>query len=87
MTTRIDTQCPHCGTRHTASTSPEDESAVPKSNDATMCIACGRFSIFDDKLQLRIPTHEEMSALGTNHDLLRLHSAWVEAVHNRKKPS
>jgi hypothetical protein len=62
--------CPWCGKRHDlidavvtkeeAKTLKEEPRA--ENGDATVCLGCGQFSIFDDKVRpggLRFPTKEE----------------------------
>lgn len=55
------TTCPSCGSKHDAcSAIGYDEPQVPDPGNISLCIDCGDLSVFDDNLELRLPTVEEM---------------------------
>lgn len=72
------TTCPFCGEHHDRITSPLDDDVFPKNGDATMCFACGRFSLFDldSDPGLRKPTKREQRELDADDRIARIRKAW-----------
>lgn len=56
------TQCPECGTfvnMHTAVNA--DKYIAPEEGDISLCFTCGSINCFDEDIQLRKATDEEIS--------------------------
>jgi hypothetical protein len=61
------TICPHCGYEHELATRiGGPESDKPQEGNVSLCIRCGKASIFTSDLQLRNPTADESAQLATN---------------------
>lgn len=78
--------CPFCGEevdRATNATGTES----PDEGDATICLKCGRISVFDDCLQLRKPTAAESSILNSDPRVALAQGvcAMWRAEHGQKK--
>lgn len=54
-------QCPACGHEHNAATGAEPGNNVPDPGSVSICIRCGAISLFNDEMQLRAPTAEELA--------------------------
>lgn len=83
QTTRLKPhQCAHCRTMLDAASNPFD-TGMPEPGDATLCIYCGEWNIFERHDRLRRPTNHEMVDILTNTNCLRMHDAWLQAVKNQ----
>jgi hypothetical protein len=80
------TTCPHCGMVHEVASNIQPSKGKPEAGDVTLCIECGRWGLFDEALQLRKPTLDEMQGLARNVDLQRLHMAWWYATKPKEHP-
>lgn len=60
-----ETACPRCARKHSAATCIGSH-AMPRPGDVTICSHCLNFLIFDEYLQLTIPTKKEQSKIDTN---------------------
>jgi len=69
-------RCPWCKTRLDAATDPFGDSAKPEAGDATLCIKCGKFSLFLGASELRKPTHDEMQELMRSPEVMALWIIW-----------
>lgn len=61
-----DAACPHCGRVLESVSSMHDGKIVqanPQPGQFVICIGCASFNVFDDKLQQRPATEEEIAAL------------------------
>lgn len=58
--------CPHCQKFLSAASSLTDHE--PRPGDATVCIHCIKFCIFQDDLSVRLPTSEEATELAASED-------------------
>jgi len=70
--------CPHCGHvdgAHECLTRPE---ATPVDDDISLCLHCGRWSIFKDG-QMCKPSKSERESIGQDEYCTRVHVAWVLA--------
>lgn len=84
MSTRTPTcNCPWCSEEVTAATDPKDEGKSPSSGDATLCLYCGEWCVFDTDLTLRKPTDAEFVALAADQTCRALRMAWVQTRANR----
>jgi hypothetical protein len=59
------TTCPHCHVAHELA-SGLGHDHKPTQGSVSLCIRCGKASIFTEDLQLRKPTANEKAALTTN---------------------
>lgn len=78
----VRTKCPHCGTVNPMATEvygAREGQEAPEPGDVTLCIACGRWAIFDAKMRLHKPTREQMSDLARSFNLPAIHEAWVQS--------
>ena len=65
--------CPHCGIEHELATGMgQNESQKPSEGSVSLCIRCGKPSIFTSDLQLRKPTARESADLATNKTVVAL---------------
>jgi hypothetical protein len=78
-----DCDCPWCSEEITAATDPKNSSNSPASGDATLCMYCGEWCVFDTDLMLRKPTDAEFEELAADETCRRLRTAWVELRKNR----
>lgn len=53
--------CPHCGYVANCSSNLEDEDLRPVPGDPNICVDCVELSLYDDDLQLRLPTTDELN--------------------------
>lgn len=54
--------CPHCHIENNGALNVmHDEGPTP--GDATICLYCGGWSIFDDDLLMRLPTEDELAEI------------------------
>ena len=64
--TEISHTCPHCQSEHELTSNlMGKEGGGPSPGDASICITCCEFSVFQDDLSLRKPNEEEAKALDT----------------------
>ena len=61
--------CPNCGSILDRTTGP---AGGPKSGDATICVNCHHFCVFDEALKLRQPTTEEMKKMAGDRRFVAL---------------
>ncbi len=68
--------CLNCGKENDGHTNPEDESAVPTTDDLSVCLYCGDVSAYvvsdDDVFSLRELTPQEEESLMGNEYLRRI---------------
>jgi len=82
MTYFMEVTCPHCGARHDAATAVMDKGSTadprPGNGDATLCINCGRFSVFDSSANggLRKPRRKETRQLESDNKARTTSLAW-----------
>jgi hypothetical protein len=76
--TDVDTVCPFCGRHHEAATEAMNRQDYPENGDATLCFACGAFSIFDQDSEggLRKPTKVEQRSLDGDDFVQGIITAW-----------
>ena len=68
--------CPFCGKpKHLAGTLRSDN-PPPSPNDAAICISCGNWAIFTERLELRRPSITELVELSENEDVQRATEIW-----------
>lgn len=59
--------CPHCGIEHElASEIFGEQKRKPTGGSVSLCIRCGKASVFDSNLQLRLPTAEEAALIAVD---------------------
>lgn len=63
------------------------ETASPEPGDATMCLACGHFMIFDEHLRHREPTVAEQAKLDGDPRIARMRKARAEVMAKRAAPN
>jgi hypothetical protein len=72
-------RCPNCGTRMDAAAFANNAQHVePKGGDVSLCFHCGQFTIFNDDLNLRLPTPAESARLASDPEVQKAHSALLE---------
>jgi hypothetical protein len=74
----VDTTCPFCGQHHDGIAELWPPDFVAKDGDASLCTACGRFSVFDSRKGggLRKPTRRERRLISENRDTQEARAAW-----------
>jgi DNA-directed RNA polymerase subunit RPC12/RpoP len=56
--------CHYCGAKHELATGLfQAESHKPEPSSVSLCIRCGKASVFSEQLELRKPTEDEASVL------------------------
>ena len=91
MTYFMEVTCPHCGARHDAATAVMDKGSTadprPGNGDATLCINCGRFSVFDSSANggLRKPRRKETRQLESDNKARTTSLAWSMMNRERAK--
>jgi hypothetical protein len=70
--------CPFCGACHDAVTAAPSNTDryYPEDGDVSMCIDCGRFAIYDSRLELRKPTRQEQRELDRDKRYRGMVTAW-----------
>jgi len=78
MAEDFDSICPFCNYHHDAVSAARSDTDFPDDGDATLCISCGRFCVFDRDARggLRKPTKKEQRSLDRDEDLVKLTNAW-----------
>ncbi len=75
------TVCPWCLCEHDLVAELVDEGApVPYEGALSLCIRCGKFSLFTETLTLRRPTRDEQREYDTDPHLVQVRLAWMEAL-------
>jgi hypothetical protein len=75
--------CPHCGKR--LDQHDDLKGSYPKHGDVSLCIECGRLSIFDAHEKcLRMPSTPELREFEQDPEVQRYQAAWRHVV--RKTP-
>lgn len=65
-------KCPYCGYRMDCTSGVFDgEGKIPKPGDASICLNCGKASIFTDTLGMRFPTPEEKADLADDERIIQ----------------
>lgn len=74
-----DVRCPHCQAELQASSNAElGEDGAPVDGDATICIKCGEWAIFEDEASsLRKPDDDELQEIAMDKHLRKMRAAWV----------
>jgi hypothetical protein len=72
-------ECPFCQEHCNATTALGNDPAPPATGDLSFCIACGEFAIFDEDApgNMRKPSDDEYTFIGTHPGLQRVRAAWV----------
>jgi len=87
MTTEIPVHVCPCGYEQNR-TSQADGDATPGEGDFTVCISCGRITVFNKDMTQREPTEEDMAAIKEDPDqyayLLKVRDTIVQHAHLRK---
>jgi len=73
-------QCPCCGLRLTGAAGVVAQGvagvpALPGPGDFTFCISCGVVLVFDDRLNVRMPTEAEAKAISEDDRILLVKNA------------
>jgi hypothetical protein len=79
------TVCVFCGEAHDCVSNVELCERGPESGDATICIECGEWLVFDDHLALRRPTDDEYLEIGLDENMRRVRTAWVAVTASLEK--
>lgn len=69
--------CPHCHIEMTGAMNVSADDA-PSPGDATICLYCGGWSIFDDELRMRLPSEQEFAEIKADEDAHRAEVAVLE---------
>ena len=80
------TICPHCGTEHTATSIVAPSYVRPQEGDATLCVRCGEWCVFDDRNGggLRKPTRRELREMMRDSRCLALRECWDDIHATRQ---
>jgi hypothetical protein len=74
--------CPWCSEEISAVIEIREDT-VPKPGDATLCLYCGEWCVFDIDLTLRKPTDDEFVMLAFDETCQGLRTAWVQLKKNQ----
>ncbi len=80
--------CPRCGARFTiASCSPKDKNGKypPAPGDWSICLTCMGLLVFDEEMNMRVPTPREEVDM-EEHEVLRLYREFLEKFHAGLSP-
>jgi hypothetical protein len=69
--------CPYCLAEHSFATGVGDAPPDLTPGSVSFCIHCGRFSLFDDRMQLREPHPSELSLILADKKAWAVFEAWV----------
>jgi hypothetical protein len=89
MTISHHTICPHCDHEHDACSNIVSEEGdvrqTPHDGDASQCIACGKFSIFQHEAAggMRKPTAKELRELIRDPRVRAMQDCWEELFSKR----
>jgi hypothetical protein len=64
------TYCPYCRLEITGSEAADGTPDEPQPGSISVCIQCGNIAIFDDAMQLRPPTADELAEVRARHPSL-----------------
>ena len=76
--------CPWCGRLANRASNSDTHNTAPVDGDATICIGCGEWSIFEGD-QLRTPTVDEFIEIGTDKDCQLARRAWALMDRERNR--
>lgn len=81
-----ETTCPWCGKLCTDAEVIGDLTVTPGTDDFSMCIGCGEWSVFAPWLPdgLRKPFDDEYAVIAADPKMRKLREAWVWAVRYEK---
>jgi hypothetical protein len=80
LTTDLHHVCPFCLCEHDAASGVGDAAhRTPAAGSVSFCIECGRFSMFDERLQLREPHPAELAAILADPQAWALFETWAIA--------
>jgi len=68
--------CPHCREPVHLAGDVNDEGHAPGAGDCTICIKCGKWSIFTESLQMRKPTPIEGRELRKDENVREASKRW-----------
>jgi hypothetical protein len=79
------TTCPHCGYDVELSTGIcQDESQEPIEGSVSLCIKCGKASVFTDELRLRKPTEDEYLTLSLDWRITQAQIVLAGVAHEEE---
>lgn len=58
----------------------------PKPGDITICGICGNVAIYDNQMDIRLPTSDELMELSKDENIIRVQFAIYLAKNFQKKP-
>lgn len=76
--------CPNCGKKVDAAMSVNGK-RKPRWGDVSICIECHHISVYDNGLQLRNPTDDEMLSIAGNPDVIKAMKALEAFDHERQQ--
>lgn len=76
--------CPHCAVTLDAA-SAMGSNKQPKPGAATLCVACGEWSVFGKGLRLRKPTDDELFEIGMQPEARLAREAWVRVTQKMEQ--
>jgi hypothetical protein len=86
MKSALDLTCPHCGKLNDMHDNLTDPAATPAHDDVSLCIGCGRLSLFDlEANRLRVPTPRELASLISDDEVRRAMRAWLAMDEARRR--
>jgi hypothetical protein len=68
--------CPHCRKPVHLAGDVNDEGVEPSAGDVSICIKCGKWSVFTEGLQMRKPTKVEARELLKDEDVREANKRW-----------
>jgi len=63
-------KCPSCKALHDSQTSVDGEERLPSPGNVSICFTCGDPSIFDEALELRLPTVAETERIVSDQSVV-----------------
>jgi len=78
-------KCPWCKHEMDMSHQLAGEHNRPQGGDGTLCIECGRISVFLGTSELRRPTYEEYIAIALLPEMLLAKAAWEATIGKERR--
>jgi hypothetical protein len=78
------TTCPGCHTKLDGATALNNDTSPPQPGAVTVCFYCAAAAVYDDQLQLRHPTDDELAAMVRDPGFQKARAAALHAIGNRR---
>ena len=75
MSMEFDATCPYCFAIHNRVGTGDDDQAMPRDGDITICFVCGEFSVFEDDKMCK-PNSTQWVKIASSPDARKMRAAW-----------